>query len=147
MTLDRVITDMYASMCFEAGARPDWSRQHELFAPGARLVRVNDSGVFEFDLRSFQENLEAMIESGLGSFWEGELWRETHAFDDVAHVLSAYEIRGCRGGDVIDRAVKSIQLFRRNDRWWISAMLWRRQGENVRVADAPPSSRRSFAAS
>ena len=147
MTLDRVIAEMYDSMCFEAGQQPDWNRQIELFAPGARLVRVNDSGVFEFDLESFRQNLEAMIEAGLASFWEGELWRETHAFGDVAHVLSAYEILSCRGGDVVDRAVKSIQLFRRNDRWWISAMLWRRAGENVRVADAPPSSQRSLARS
>jgi hypothetical protein len=129
VTLDGVIAQMYDSMCFEAGCRPDWSRQLELFAPGARLVRVNDDGVFEFDLPSFQQNLEAMIESGtLASFWEGELWRETREFGDVAHVLSAYEIRSRRGGEVVSRAVKSIQLFQRSGRWWISAMLWRREG-------------------
>lgn len=130
MDLDRVITEMYASMCFEAGRRPDWRRQLELFAPGARLVRVNDEGVFEFDLPSFQSNLEAMIDSGaLPSFWEGELWRESREFGDVAHVLSAYEIRTCHGGEVVARAIKSIQLFRRRGRWWISAMLWRRGGD------------------
>jgi len=147
MSLDRVITEMYASMCFEAGERPDWNRQRELFAPDARLVRVNDSGVFEFSLRAFQENLDATIDGGLTSFWEGELWRETHAFGDVAHVLSAYEIRSSRGGAVVDRAIKSIQLFRRDDRWWISAMLWRREGVDVKVSDAPPSSLQSFARS
>jgi hypothetical protein len=129
MDLDRVITEMYASMCFEAGQRPDWRRHLELFAPGARLVRVHGEGVFELDLSSFRSNLEAMIDSGaLPSFWEGELWRESREFGDVAHVLSAYEIRTCRDGEVVDRAIKSIQLFRRDGRWWISAMLWRRGG-------------------
>lgn len=127
MDLEQVISEMYASMSFEAGQRPDWRRQFELFAPGARLVRVNDDGVFEFDLASFQANLEAMIDSGaLTSFWEGETWREVREFGDVAHVLSAYEIRTARDGEVVDRAIKSIQLFRRDGRWWISAMLWRR---------------------
>lgn len=130
MDLDRVITEMYGSMCFEAGQRPDWRRQLELFAPGARLVRVNDQGVFEFDLSSFQSNLAGMIDSGaLPSFWEGELWRESRELGDIAHVLSGYEIRTCRDGELVDRAVKSIQLFRRDGRWWISAMLWRRGGE------------------
>jgi hypothetical protein len=135
MELDHVITEMYASLCFEAGQRPDWRRQHELFAPGARLVRVNDEGVFEFDLPSFQSSLEAMIDSGaLTCFWEGEVWRESRELGDVAHVLSAYEIRTCRGGELVDRAVKSIQLFRRDGRWWISAMLWRRGGDASEAA-------------
>jgi len=139
MTLDRIIGDMYASMCFERGERPDWQRQSAVFAPGARLVRVNDSGVFEFDPQTFRVNLEEMIGSGaLPSFWEGELWRDTRQFGDVAHVLSGYEMRSSRGGDVVARAVKSIQLFQRDGRWWISAMLWRREGETVRIPDVAP---------
>ncbi|HYK00417.1 MAG TPA: hypothetical protein VE974_01585 [Thermoanaerobaculia bacterium] len=127
MTLDDVIREMYRCMCFEAGGRPEWGRWAEVFAPGARLVRVNDEGVFEFDLQSFRVNVEGMIDSGaLSSFWEGELWRETREFGDVAHVLSGYETRTCRDGEAAGRAVKSIQLFRRDGRWWISAMLWRR---------------------
>lgn len=127
MTLDEVITAMYASMSFDAGSEPDWKRQHELFAPNARFVRVNDDGVFEFDLASFQSNYAQMIRTGtLRSFWEGETSRETREFADVAHVLSFYEMRDTAGGALIATAVKSIQLFRRDGRWWISAMLWRR---------------------
>ena len=134
MTLDRIIGDMYASMCFERGQKPDWQTQSEVFAPNARLVRVNDSGIYEFDPRTFRENFEQMIDSGaLPSFWEGEIWRETHTFGDIAHVLSAYEMRASRCGDVVSRAIKSIQLYQRDSRWWISAMLWRREGENVRI--------------
>jgi hypothetical protein len=135
---DRIIADLYASMSFERGERPDWRLQAEVFAPGARLVRVNDSGVFEFDPRTFRADFEQMIESGaLPSFWEGELWRETHQYGDIAHVLSGYEMRTSREGEVVSRAVKSIQLFQRDGRWWISAMLWRREGEHVRVGDTP----------
>ena len=49
-----------------------------VFAPNARLVRVTDEGVFEFDPESYRANLEAMIDSGaMTSFWEEETWRET----------------------------------------------------------------------
>src|ERR1041385_9109972 len=110
--LDQVITSMYASMCFDEGEEPAWSQHSELFAPGARLVRINDEGVFAFDLRTFRENIESMISSGmLSSFWEGEVSRETRVFGDVAHVLSCYETRTSSNGTPLGRAVKSIQLF------------------------------------
>ncbi|HEY2321541.1 MAG TPA: hypothetical protein VGJ82_01645, partial [Thermoanaerobaculia bacterium] len=120
MTLEETIAAMYASFSFDEGARPNWALQAEIFAPGARLVRVNDDGVFEFDLASFRKNLEAMIDSGaMTSFSEREVWRDVKEFGDVAHVLSEYETP-------LFRAVKSIQLFRRGGRWFISAMIWRR---------------------
>lgn len=134
MSIDDVIKRMYASMCFEAGGTPDWDAQSEVFAESARLVRVNDEGVFELDPRSFRANLEEMIASGaLPSFWEGEIWRDVDQYDDFAHVLSAYEMRASRDGELLCRAIKSIQLFRKDGRWWISAMLWRREGRNVRI--------------
>ena len=136
--LDAVIAEMYDIVSFEKGERPDWSRQQAIFAPGARLVRVRDAGVFEFDVASFQKNFDAMIDSGeLPSFWEAEIWRETRIFDDVAHVLSAYDSRHCRDGEFLGRGVNSIQLFRRDGRWWISAMIWRRDGATVRIPEAP----------
>lgn len=126
-SLDDVIASMYASMCFEEGEQPDWDAHARLFAPNARLVRVNDAGVFEFDPRTFCADLERMIEAGVvRSFWEGEISRETRLFGEVAHVLSHYEIRQTRNGERLDLAVKSIQLFCQDGRWRISAMLWRR---------------------
>jgi aryl carrier-like protein len=140
MSIDSVIAEMYDSVSFAPGERPDWSRQNEIFAPGARMVRVSDDGVFEFDLASFSKNLDAMIDSGvLPSFWEGEIWRETHLFGEVAHVLSAYETRWTREGDLINRGVNSIQLFQRDGRWWISAMIWRRDGKSVKIGEVVPN--------
>ena len=133
-SLDDVIASMYASLCFEEGQQPDWPAFMDLFAADARLVRVNDDGVFAFDPRTFRDDLERMIASGtLRSFWEGEVSRETDVFGDVAHVLSFYEARSSRDGALLGPAVKSIQLFRQNGRWSISAMLWRREGRLVKL--------------
>ncbi len=136
--LNAIIGAMYQSVCYEAGGRPDWKLEDEIFAPGARLVRINDHGIFEFDRQSYRTNFEAMIASGeLASFWEGELWRETRLFGDMAHVLSAYETRRSRTGPLLNRGVNSIQLFQRDGRWWISAMIWRREGRDVSIPDKP----------
>jgi hypothetical protein len=138
--LDTIIAAMYDSVSFEPGESPDWKAQKEIFAPGARMVRVTDDGVFEFTNETYRSNFEAMIASGaLPSFWEAELWRETRLFGEVAHVLSAYESRLTRGGELTGRGVNSIQLYRRDGRWWISAMIWRREGRDVRIPEAPPS--------
>lgn len=138
--LDAIIAAMYESVCYEAGGHPDWKSEEEIFAPDARMVRINDNGVFEFDQRSYRLDFERMIASGeMPSFWEGEIWRETRQFGDMAHVLSAYETRRTRGGEVLNRGVNSIQLFRRGGRWWISAMIWRREGREVRIPPGPPA--------
>ena len=138
--LDQIIQRMYAGVCFEPGQRPDWRAEDEIFALGARMVRVNDDGVFAFDLHSYRQDFDRMIDSGeMPSFWEGELWRETRQFDDVAHVLSAYETRRTRGGELLNHGVNSIQLFRRDGRWWISAMIWRRDGTAIKIPDRLPA--------
>lgn len=140
MSIDSVIKEMYEMVSFEPGTRPDWSRQPEIFAAGGRLVRVNDDGVFEFGLDSFRQNFESMIDTGvLPSFWEGEIWRKTHQFGDVAHVLSAYEARQTRDGAILNRGVNSIQLFEHEGRWQISAMIWRRDGRAVQIPDRAPA--------
>ena len=136
--LDNTIAAMYSGICFERGERPDWTKEDELFAPGARMVRINDDGIFPFDLQSYRKDFDRIIDSGeMPSFWEGELWRETRLFGDMAHVLSAYETRRSREGEVLNRGVNSIQLFRRDGRWWISAMIWRQEGREVVIPDGP----------
>ena len=140
-TLDAIITAMYETVSYEKGSHPDWEREAQIFAPGARLVRMNDSGVFEFDLDTYRVDFERMIAEGeLPSFWEGEIWRETRQFGDMAHVLSAYETRRSPESEVINRGVNSIQLFRKDGRWWISSMIWRREGRDVKIPATASSS-------
>ena len=143
MTIDDAIRGLYRAMCFEAGGAPDWSLLNDVLAPDARLVRVNDDGVFAFDPRTFRRDIEAM---SLPSFWEGELSRDVREFTDIAHVLSIYEARQSRDAAVLFRAVKSIQLFRSGGRWWISALLWRRAAASSSSisGDSAGRSRRSL---
>jgi len=132
--LDSVIAAMYESVCYGEGGHPDWDTDAEIFAPDARMVRINDNGIFEFNMQSYRTDFERMIAAGeLPSFWEGEIWRETRLFGDMAHVLSAYETRRNRNGPLLNRGVNSIQLFNRGGKWKISAMIWRREGRDVTI--------------
>jgi len=89
-------------------------------------------------MKTYRTDFERMISGGeLPSFWEGEIWREARLFGDMAHVLSAYETRRARGGEIINRGVNSIQLFKRDGAWKISAMIWRREGRDVRIPVRP----------
>ena len=139
-SVDRIVDEMYEQISFERGGRPDWKKQREIFAPDARMVRVTDDGVFEFTVEGYEKSFDKMIDSGeMPSLWEGEIWRDTFRLgDDMAHVLSGYETRRTRGGEYIARGVNSIQLFKRDGRWWISAMIWRREGKNVRIPERRP---------
>jgi hypothetical protein len=127
LTLDEAISGLYRALCFDAGDTPDWRLLDEVLAPNARLVRVNEEGVFEFDPRTFRRDLEEKMARGeLASFYESEVSRQVQEFNDIAHVLSIYEARVSRDAEVLFRAVKSMQLFQRDGRWSISALLWRR---------------------
>jgi len=137
-TIDDAIFAMYDSISFERGERPDWNRHREIFAPDARLMRITDDGMFVFNSESYIQDIESKVISGeMPSFWEREIWRETREFDDMAHVLSAYESRRSRTGAFLGRGVNSIQLFRVGENWRIGAMTWRRDGEHVRISDDP----------
>ena len=133
-TTDAVVQAMYAAICFELGQRPNYDLQAKIFMPGVRMVRVTDRGVFAFDSASYRQDLEAMISSGeLRSFYEHELWRDTWEFGDIAHITSAYRMFDGREGCETGGGINCIQMFRREGRWWISAMLWRRDGEDLEV--------------
>jgi hypothetical protein len=139
-TIGGVLDAMYASISFEPGQRPDWSVHHAIFEPRARMVRVTDGGIFEFDNESYIRNIEAMIDDGsFPSFHEVERWRTIWRFGNIAHVTSAYRSFSHRGGPEIDGGINSIQMLERDGRWFISAMLWRREGAALRVPDRAAS--------
>ena len=135
-TIDEIIRVSYEAVSYDAGGHPDWDAEVAMFAPGARLVRINDTGIYEFTLDTYRSDFERMIASGdMTSFWEGEIWRDEHVFQDMANVLSAYETRRTKGGALINRGINSFQLFQRGGRWWISSLIWRREGEHFKLPD------------
>ena len=63
--LDQVIAKMYEGVCFEPGQRPDWNVEDEIFAPGARMVRINDEAAADpvRDVDRFYEQGYSLVSS------------------------------------------------------------------------------------
>jgi hypothetical protein len=58
-------------------------------------------------------------------FWEREVARRMEEYGDIVHVWSTYEAHvGSPDGPPAMRGINSIQLLRRNERWWIAGVLF-----------------------
>jgi hypothetical protein len=57
---------------------------------------------------------------------EKELWRKVDRFGNIAHVLSAYELRfrSETGDSITRRGINSVQLFFEGGDWVIVSLLW-----------------------
>ena len=53
---------------------------------------------------------------------------------DIAQVFSTYEARPRREDPrILWRGINSVQLYRRDGRWWVSSILWTRESESARI--------------
>ena len=128
--VDAVIRVLYESLSFEKGSRPLLNQVGSLFAPKASIVRITEDGPASMDIRSFIGALQTLVDKGhLTYFLEVELARRTESFGDIAHVFSTFETRygDEEGANRVRRGVASIQLYRRDERWWITGMVWDRE--------------------
>jgi len=137
--LGALIAEFYDTVSGAAGPR-DWSREREIFHPAARLMRtgVDEQGTPWIRVMNVDDYIEDTAPFfAANDFYEIEVARDVDRFGNVAQVRSVYEAR--RSPDdaqIIKRGVNSIQLFHREGRWWISAMIWRREGRDVRIPTA-----------
>jgi hypothetical protein len=107
--------------------RHDWNRFKELFAPGARLIKVENGsdGVKTVVMTPDEFATESQKYLQDHSFFEWPIAQRTSVFRDVAHVLSTYESRNASSDEQpFERGVNSFQLVRSGERWLIQTLLW-----------------------
>jgi hypothetical protein len=139
-SIDAVVRALYEVISGPAGAPRDWSRERALLHPGARLIptRLSPDGrplADVFDLDGYIASRSPMFEKD--AFFESEIARETFVFGNIAHVLSAYELRRAPGEPPFLRGINSIQLFHDGRRWWVLSIAWdnERPGNPLPVED------------
>lgn len=131
-SLDAIVNALYASLSFESGGQPDWTRFRSLFDPAALMVRVDARltrqhadhgvGVRVSSIDDYVARTTAAIESGsLTEFSERELTRRTEVFGDLAAVFSTYERSVA---DEVRRGINSLQLVKDGERWWVISISW-----------------------
>jgi len=139
-SIDGIIRAVYEVISGPAGAPRDWDRERNLFFPGARLVPTRpgpEGGAIAdvFDVEGYIASRSPMFEKD--SFFETEVARREFVFGNIAHVLSAYELRRAPGEKPFVRGINSIQLFHDGTRWWILSIAWDNERPGNPLPDLP----------
>ncbi|HUJ29780.1 MAG TPA: hypothetical protein VLY23_00760 [Candidatus Acidoferrum sp.] len=114
-----------------AGQKRDWDRFRSLFAPGARLIPVNESKTGGFVARTlspdeYAARAEPYFEKN--GFTEREIARRTERWGNILQAFSTYESRhDAKDPAPFERGINSFQLYFDGKRWWVMTIMW--QGE------------------
>jgi len=123
---EAIIKAMYDNISGPAGHR-NWYRERTLFIEGARLIpigkRVHREGGFEMmSVDEWIEDASEYLEEN--DFYETEITRQVHRFGNIMAVFSTYEARNHPDEPPIARGIQSIQLLKKDERWWIVNLMW-----------------------
>lgn len=134
-TIEGMMDGLYEAISFTDPAAIDWARVRSHMAPDAQLIRVLPGSLERMTIDTWIDGFRALIAGGsLPTFWEGEIARRIDRLGDIAHVLSTYAARPRRDDPrVLWRGINSVQLYRRNGRWWVSSILWTRESDEARI--------------
>ena len=105
----------------------DWDAVKDLYAPGARLIPIENGPDGSRIARVMTPDEFAASRSlffAQQDFFEWETAREVRRYGQLAHVWSTYEASHERGGRIIRKGVNSIQLWNDGTRWWILSVAW-----------------------
>ena len=126
-TVESTVARMYALISGRTTEPRDWAAVKELYAPGARLIPIENGPDGTRIARVMTADEFAASRSlffAQQDFFEWETAREERLYGQLAHVWSSYEASHEPGGRLIRKGVNSIQLWNDGTRWWILSVAW-----------------------
>ena len=133
--LNRTVKELYASISFEKGRKPDLAKMKSLFIPDAKLVNNNGAKPVVLTVDQFRAvHLDRLLSGIIMSFEEKEVCHVTEIFGKIAHRFSTYETRF----DLTDPrpfrvGINSIQFVKQGDHWMVASLVWNDQTERLRI--------------
>jgi hypothetical protein len=126
-TAEGVIRELYRLICVpKGGPEPDWEHVRTLFIPEAVIVlRVSKTATSTFTVQGWIDDFVAFNTKAKASehgFEERIVRMSTTEFREIAHSFVLYEARMLDWTKPAQRGVDSIELIRRDGRWWIAAI-------------------------
>jgi hypothetical protein len=127
-SIEAIVNAMYALESGAKGTKRDWDRLKALYHPDGRLVPARPAGdaganIYVIPVDTYIETEKKYIE-GAG-FFAKDVHRRVDQFGNIAHVLSTYEYRRSESETTpYLRGLNSIQLVRKDNRWWIVTVFW-----------------------
>jgi hypothetical protein len=134
---DAIIKAMYETISGPAGPR-NWYRERSLYVEGARLIpigkRINKDGGLEImSIEEWIEDAKAFLEEN--DFYETEIMRKMHCYGNIIQAFSTYESRNDPDSKPIARGINSIQLLKKDGRWWIVTVMWDNESKDNPVPE------------
>ena len=133
--LNQTAKELYASISFERGRKPDLAKMKSLFLPDAKLVNNNGPRPVVMTVDQFRAvHLDRLLSGIIMSFEEKEVYHVTEIFGKIAHRFSTYETRF----DLTDPrpfrvGINSIQFVKQGDHWQVASLVWNDQTERLKI--------------
>ncbi len=131
-TIDGVMTELYASVTREPGKPFAWDRLRAVMLPGAIMLPQRRQTQGQSRIMS-AEDFIGWIDAGwkpvIGTpqdrgFYERQTNLVVEQYGDVAHAFTTYEKGPYEPRGVQGRGINSVQLVRRDGRWFILSITW-----------------------
>jgi uncharacterized protein (DUF1697 family) len=121
-----VVRELYRLVTIEKGQETDWEAARALFLPEAVIVlRVSKEASQVFDVQGWIDDFKAFNEKARvkeRGFSEKILVLKPRVFRDIANVFVLYEAAITDSDRPPTRGVDSIELIKKDGRWWIAAI-------------------------
>ncbi len=136
---DAVVRAVYECISGPEDRERDWDRMRTLWLDGARIILSSadyggKSRWVNLTLDKFIEMVSEYYKSR--GFYEREIASTIQRFGNVAQIWSSFEIRtGSATGPVTGRGINSWQLVRRNERWYISQLVYDFENDRNRIPE------------
>ncbi len=126
-TPEDIVSELYRLISVTPGDTTDWEAVRELFIPEAVIVlRVSKDATQTFSLQGWIDDFIAFNERARVTergFSEQIIRMETTVFRDIANVFVLYEASILDSPRPPTLGVDSIDLIRRDGRWWIVSIV------------------------
>jgi len=125
-TAESVVRELYRLVTIEKGQETDWEQVRNLFLPQAVVVlRVSKDASQVFDVQGWIDDfvawdLKAKVKDT--GFSEKIVTLKPRVFRDIANVFVLYEASITGADRPPTRGVDSIELVKKDGRWWIAAI-------------------------
>ncbi len=131
-TIEGVMTELYASVTREPGKPFAWDRLRGITLPGAIMVPQARQRQGKLETMSVEEFI-TWIDTGwkpiIGTdrdrgFFEKQLKLVVHQYGDIAMAFTTYEKGPYAPRGVQGRGINTVQLVRKDGRWWLASIAW-----------------------
>ena len=134
-SVEAIVAALYDVISGDQGQQRDWDRFRSLFAPDAYLAVINPdapAGLVRMTPEGYIDRSgERLVRIG---FTEKEIAARRDRFGHIAHVFTTYEGYTAESGDApAVRGINSVQLYNDGTRWWILAVLWQAETEELKL--------------